>query len=414
MRAAEHRNQILPVFMAAMAVLLWVAIPGASGRAGSTDRHAELDEWPAVAADLSEPEVEVPQFDESRLGFDEPEDHGAPVLPLPFDSSSLDGADFKARPPWTTAQLRRLAIARARTRDAAHADALLATDVSLAWLAEQQADDGTWPSETGLAAADHERILTTGLVVLAFLGAGNTHREGPFKQETRRSLRWLRERQHETGRFTEGVGSTLHAADAIGALVMVEAYRVTRSVLWKGPAERGLSWFGWASREGEAPEFPVMAWAMLASALAREDSRLANATFRAPGSWLFQLERGQRDDVARAAASCRAFAHLGRFPSEGSQDPDRVALTRALRSSDLPTKGVSVELFYLALLAIDEPGGEAWPGHRADYERRVLAQRAESPESQGRFEAFDASGAWAQRSVATTALMTLCLLIPYR
>ena len=60
-----------------------------------------------------------------------------------------------------------------------------AVNLGLEWLARQQAGTGEWQGgyEVGV----------TGLALLAFLGAGHTHKDfGPYKETVRRGLDWLR------------------------------------------------------------------------------------------------------------------------------------------------------------------------------------------------------------------------------
>ena len=81
----------------------------------------------------------------------------------------------------------------------------------------------------------------TGLALLAFLGAGETHKHGKYKRTVRQGLKYLKEIQDPEGCFgprTEGHFTYNHA---IGALTMAEAYAMTGSPLFKESAQRPSS-----------------------------------------------------------------------------------------------------------------------------------------------------------------------------
>jgi hypothetical protein len=87
-----------------------------------------------------------------------------------------------------------------------------AVQAALAWLAAAQSSDGRWsavrhgggversvPGHHRHAAGAHSDHGVTGLALLAFLGAGNTHREGGFSETVARGLRFLTDRQRADG-----------------------------------------------------------------------------------------------------------------------------------------------------------------------------------------------------------------------
>lgn len=88
-----------------------------------------------------------------------------------------------------------------------------AVELGLRWLAAHQSDDGRWSASQyvkkcpsgeacgrsrGPEGYDHG---VTGLALLAFLGAGYTHRQGPYRETVDRAIRWLQARQDPRGFF---------------------------------------------------------------------------------------------------------------------------------------------------------------------------------------------------------------------
>lgn len=127
---------------------------------------------------------------------------------------------------------------------------------ALAWLAAHQSSDGRWEAEGFDGWCDREKaagqdprghgkaqydVGVTGLALLAFLGAGYTHRsEGPYGRVVGDGLRWLKNVQDAEGGFGSRASGHFVYNQAIAAWAMVEAYCVTGSVIYKGPAQRGL------------------------------------------------------------------------------------------------------------------------------------------------------------------------------
>lgn len=87
-----------------------------------------------------------------------------------------------------------------------------AVELGLAWLAAHQSSDGRWspqdyvsrcpPGEAcGSRGAPEYDHGISGLVLLAFLGAGYTQQEGKYKEQVGLGLQWLLERQDPSGFF---------------------------------------------------------------------------------------------------------------------------------------------------------------------------------------------------------------------
>jgi hypothetical protein len=100
-------------------------------------------------------------------------------------------------------------------------------DDELRALEHSQNADGSWGTGGDVA--------TTGLVLLAFLGCGETHNSGAYKDAVKIGLRYLSDAQDDAGRFAPG-----SEANAVAALAMIETYGLTGSRLFVEPAQRAV------------------------------------------------------------------------------------------------------------------------------------------------------------------------------
>jgi hypothetical protein len=110
--------------------------------------------------------------------------------------------------------------------------------------------------------------------LLAFLGAGYTHRDpGPFGKVVAAGLRYLKGAQDAEGCFGNRASGHFVYNHAIAALAMVEAYGMTGSPMYKGPAQKGLEFIALsrnayhAWRYGVKPgenDTSVTGWMMMA------------------------------------------------------------------------------------------------------------------------------------------------------
>jgi hypothetical protein len=110
------------------------------------------------------------------------------------------------------------------------------------WLARHQAADGGW-GEPG----------TTGIAMLAFLGAGETHqRHSKCGSFVRRGLDHLRALQREDGSFVPSGAPHALRDHAVAAVALVEAYGMTSARALKEPAQRAVRFAAQSRTPGSA------------------------------------------------------------------------------------------------------------------------------------------------------------------
>ncbi|HYC76628.1 MAG TPA: prenyltransferase/squalene oxidase repeat-containing protein, partial [Planctomycetota bacterium] len=126
-------------------------------------------------------------------------------------------------------------------------------DAGLEWLKNHQSPEGNWDCDNFMAMCDPKKgapcdgkgqagndVGVSGLALLAFLGAGHTHREGAFKETVRKGLSWMKSKQDSEGCFGER-GHHFTYNHGIAALAMAEAYGMTTTPIWKQSAQKGIN-----------------------------------------------------------------------------------------------------------------------------------------------------------------------------
>lgn len=113
--------------------------------------------------------------------------------------------------------------------------------LGLAWLVQMQKTDGHWQYDRAHHA---DLAAATGMAVLAFTGAGQSHKEGRYKQTVQAGVDWL------AGAVDMGQGpdrgkfrtiSNMYS-QGIATLALVEAYGMTRDPKLQPPAQAAIDY----------------------------------------------------------------------------------------------------------------------------------------------------------------------------
>ncbi|HKS16030.1 MAG TPA: prenyltransferase/squalene oxidase repeat-containing protein, partial [Planctomycetota bacterium] len=171
-------------------------------------------------------------------------------------------------------------------------DAVLA---ALKWLARHQNQDGSWGATShlnhcvgakcaGVGDSEYDAGLT-GLALLAYLGAGYTHlskdehvdpmnpgRRLRFGEVVKSGLRWLITKQDPEG-CIGGRGTKYMYNHTIAALALSEAYGMSATAYFKGPAQQAIDFIiaaqnpgrGWRyTKQSGDNDSSVTGWAIMA------------------------------------------------------------------------------------------------------------------------------------------------------
>ena len=197
----------------------------------------------------------------------------APVRPNQLTMPSgggLEGRESNARS--------RLAAARGGSRASE-----MAVEQGLQWIILHQHKDGSWRFHHDQGSCDGQcanpgtresTTAATGLALMSLLGAGYTHRSGPYQGQVGKGLDYLLSRIRYTkhgGILAEGKDGMY--AQAIATIALAEAFSMTRDTNLGGAVEAARKYIVTAQHDasgswGYNPDYPgdltVSGWQMMA------------------------------------------------------------------------------------------------------------------------------------------------------
>lgn len=158
---------------------------------------------------------------------------------------------------------------------------------ALDWLAAAQSQDGRWDSNRWSGGREqlvlgHNRrgagtkadTAVTGLALLALLGAGNTHQEGPYAESVRMGLEYLLRTQEPSGSL---IGESAFYAQtychSMATFALAEALASTDDERLVRGVQRGVQFLvdrqhrsdgGWRYKRGDSGDMSQMGWVIMA------------------------------------------------------------------------------------------------------------------------------------------------------
>ncbi len=391
----------------------------------------------AVAVPLAEPDPIVPRADPLGEAFAAT---GGPVVqPIahkPGHPATVTGGSADAGDAFAARRGRgrgRDPGAAARGRGASTASEA-AVERGLAWLARHQAADGAWHFDLAGCRCDGacrdpgtlgSTTASTGLALLPFLGAGHTHRDGPYQETVSRGIYYLLSRERATPRGSDLCEGTMYG-QGVATLALAEALGMTGDELLVGPVRGAIRFIetaqdlhggGWRYLPGQAGDITVTAWQLVAL----KSSQLAGQ--EAPSPTIDGIRRfldsvqtqqgaayGYRTPAAKPSTSaigllCRLYT--GWQPTDERLRRGLDQLVRAAPDGDAVYTN-----FYLsqALLQADHP---AWPRWNARHRDQLVARQGRAGHEAGSWSFPDPETAPGGR-LAHTALALLTLEVYYR
>lgn len=348
--------------------------------------------------------------------------------------------------------------------------------LGLQWLARHQDDDGKWDGGafmkrdpaanacTGPAALTWATPGLTGLATLAFLGQGNTHRQGTFSETVKKAVAYLIEIQAPNGRIGEQRGQYLYN-HAICSLALVEAYGMTQSPMVRLAAQKSIEYLiaarnpGKAWRYGECDgdnDISVSGWCVLALQCARAaEVEVAglDEVLREVGAWIESItddsygvsgyqarpSRGWQDptssrfqddarpvDAATAYAAhhtptaiatvCRVFLRYAKTDprlTNGVKIVARMPPAWDLRGDGKPISTVDYYYWHFGTLAMFQVGGQPWTQWNKRMMKALVEHQHLKGAARGSWDPIDAWGVPGGR-VYATAINVLTLEAYYR
>jgi hypothetical protein len=339
----------------------------------------------------------------------------------------------------------------------------LAIENGLKWLADHQDKDGKWDADgfmkhdpvtdvcDGAGRSDHD-VGVTGLALLAFLGNGNTTRQGPYKSQVVRGIQWLREQQDfETGLIGDNYSTSFLYDHSIAALALCEAYYFSKSPILANSAQKAINFIGQARnpygvwRYAAPPQgdndTSVTGWMIFALKSAEEGGlKVDSAAFSDAITWLDEVTDVQNGRVGYSSMGEQSSREVGvndMYPRELTeamtavgllcrfflnQDPkeETVMVQHAnLLAKTLPKwdgqDGLSNDLYYwyYGSYAMYQMGGKHWRAWNKAMKPAVV----DSQETLGSVKgSWEPNGPWGMIGgrVYSTALSVLCMEVYFR
>jgi hypothetical protein len=338
---------------------------------------------------------------------------------------------------------RRAAAAAAR---GGSLDTEQAVQGALGWLAAAQAADGRWSAvqhgggvertvqghdRHGVGAKSDHGV--TGLALLAFLGAGHTHREGPHADVVARGLRFLVERQRADGSLA-GDAEFFAAlyCHGMATLAVGEACALTGDAALRPALDRAVrhtlamqhpATGGWRYAAGDRGDTSQLGWQVMVLATARQAGLAAGlepaegrarvflqsvSSGRAGGLAAYRL--GERPSVAMTAEAlvCRLLLGLS------VHDPAVKEALDSLAGAPPDAAHPNAYTWYYATLASFHAGGAQWEVWNARLLAALLPLQRRGPGPLA--GSWDPDPVWGGHGgrVYSTALSAMTLEVYYR
>ncbi len=336
-----------------------------------------------------------------------------------------------------------------------------ASDLGLEWLKEHQDEEGMWDCDGFMK---HDRVPpvcdgagnamydpgVSGLALLAFLGAGETHKHGRYKATVSRGLKYLKQIQDPEGCFGPRTTNHFTYNHAIGALAMAEAYGLTGSPLFRQSAQNAIDfvhkcqnpYLAW--RYGVRPgdnDSSVTGWMVMALKSAKVcNLRVDEGAFDGARAWFDKVtepEYGRVGYTARGTGPARPQDVMDKWPADKSESLTAVGVLSRIfcgedpRRSEVIIKGTDLCLkalpvwdetsgaidmyyWYYGSLAMFQVGGTPWKTWLEALKTAVIDHQRKDPVSfKGSWDPVDPWGRDGGR-VYSTALLVMCMEVYYR
>ena len=314
-----------------------------------------------------------------------------------------------------------------------------AVGLALRWLARHQLPDGGWNFDHRIGQCqgqcDHQGSLdnarngATGLALLPFLGAGQTHREGEYKDVVKRGLYFLvqnmKNNKQGGGDLADGGSMYSHG---ICAIVLSEAYAMTHDKELMLPAQMALNHIiyaqdpvggGWRYSPRQPGDTSAVGWQLMALKSGHMAYlKVPQGTVVGASKFLdsVQMESGAK------------YGYTGPGPAPGTTavgllcrmylgwKKDNAALQRGVEylSQTGPSKG-NMYYNYYATQIMRHWGGDEWDKWNKGMRDFLIAEQNKQGHKEGSwFMDGGDHGAGVGGRIYCTAMATMILEVYYR
>lgn len=152
-----------------------------------------------------------------------------------------------------------------------------AVAMALKWFQSHQFPDGSWNFEGWPCACTHQgdvngcRTGATAMALLPFLGSGQTHMEGQYKDTVGRGLAYLVRAEQPNGSLIQGGGNMY--SHGLASIALCEAYAMTHDRKLMAPAQASIAFIsyaqdpvggGWRYTPQQPGDTSVVGWQLMA------------------------------------------------------------------------------------------------------------------------------------------------------
>jgi len=329
--------------------------------------------------------------------------------------------------------------------------------MGLIWLKNHQNPDGMWSCKDfpltckkgtcdGAGTTSDYDMGVTGLSLLAFLGAGHTHKTGKFQPVVKNGIHAVLSRQGPDGCFGARKGKTHWIYNhAICTLVLAETFGLTSDDALHDPLRRAVDFLlrcqnpgsGW--RYGVRPgnsDTSCTAWAVMALKSAKVAGLdIPPTAFQGARAWLDRVtdeayyktgyttkgDSGARlagakrfhplEAMTAAAVACRIF--MGLSPKNPKVLGGGFLIKQNLPKWDIRGGTIDMYYWYFGSLAMFQLGGAYWKAWNPALKNALVPTQIRKGCANG---SWDPVGAWGSVGgrVYSTAMSVLSLEIYYR
>lgn len=312
---------------------------------------------------------------------------------------------------------------------------------SLKWFSKHQLYDGGWSFDHRLGPCQSRcenpgtlkdaRIGATAMALLPFLGAGQTHQEGSYKDQVRRGLYFLVNsmeiKENDLGDLWEPGGQMY--SHALATIVLCEAYGMSQDPELVQPAQMAVNYLMWAQNKNDGGwrytaddlvgDTSVVGWVLMALKSAHMAYHLEVREQTISGAVNFfdtvQKDNGSKYSYVAPAAPQPAVTAIGLLCRMYlGWEKGHVALQQGV--DYLAEIGPLQQDFYFKYYATQvmrHIGGERWVSWNEVMREHLIATQADQGHERGSWHMADNHGASGGRHYCTS-MATMILEVYYR
>ena len=295
----------------------------------------------------------------------------------------------------------------------------------LAWLKRNQRSNGSWsmrgPFRDG--GITENEAAATAMALLAFLGDGNTHKSGKYKDEVEKGMKFLLSKQDRSGFFARNAREHEQMyAQAQASIAVCELYAMTKDSWLRPPAQLALDFAqesqspqgGWRYQPGRDSDTSVTGWFVMAlqsgraaglnvdiSVLGKVDDYLDTASSFDDAAYAYQPRSAPSAAMTAEGILCRQYISWTR-----KHPPMFRGIQALLEDSPFDIRDRDVYYWYYATQVMHHFGGSPW----RLWNEKMRTQLPKAQVSGGRED-----GSWAPQQDVwgrnSGRLFTTCLSI---